>query len=177
MHAKEQDTESQYRFTEVFNPGSAGKSIDKKSDCDDQQGVIGDLESDDLCREGGSNHGSQNDPDGPPKLHQPGIDKTHQHDTGSTAALNDGGHQRTYSYGDKTVMGHSSQHVPHPVPGRILQSGTHQLHPPEKESESPEQTRDQQDHPVFASGFKMEQQRIILDVSLGPDQDLVMTWD
>ena len=105
----------------------------RKPDADEQQGILGNLEGDDLGRHGRADVGSHNDADGLGKVHQPGGDEANDQYRGHRGRLDDGGHRGTCGCTREAIGGQFREDFPQAITRDELQSHRHALHAEEKQ--------------------------------------------
>ena len=135
LHSEEKQSQTEDRFSQLHD-----LFVPEIAQCqpqnDGRHNDHGDLERDQLHRDGRSDIGSENDPDGLLKGQKTGIDEPAEHDGRDARRLRDRGDDAPGKNACEPVGREKPQNAPHFFPCSFLQSAAHQFHPEQEQRET-----------------------------------------
>ncbi len=136
VDAQEQQTEAKDGAAAQLDVLLLRQAHDDKAHEHDGQHVVGQLEGDDLRRDGGADVRAHDDGDGLAQFHQPCRHETDGHNRGGAGALQHCRSHRASQHADNGVLGDRRQNGAHAVARSILQAAAHEVHTVEKNGQT-----------------------------------------
>ena len=139
VDAEEQKSEAEDGGADVLHLSLLGELHDEEAHEHDAEHVIGQLEGDDLRRDGGADVRAHDDGDGLTQPHETSRHETDGHDRGGAGALQHRRGQCTGQNAEEGVLRHGGQNGTHAFASRLLQVVAHEVHAVQEQGQTAEQ--------------------------------------